>query len=376
MKHPGRRSPFALLPVSVLSVILLLAHGQSHGQSRDEFERAQAVAKRKRSGESLSPADAALMAKFVERGWISDMDPARTSTGLVPLTDMSASDRYKGEDGGLYGRGRNEPDAEHQIDINKALAAVVPRAPDGRPSRDGKVVMISVGMSNTSREFGPFIQLASRDPRKSPYVVLVNCARGSRAALQWVEKEDVWQGMVNNLERNQVTTQQVQVAWVKLAEMGPSKYGAFPQHAEFFRNNVLKVVQRLKKTCPNLGIIYFSTRVYAGYAVGDRSLNPEPYAYENAFSIRWLIRDQLTGNPELNHDSTKGPVNAPLLLWGPYLWCDGMKARDDGLVWPAEYLDFDGVHPSEKGKAKIAELLLDFFANNKNTKPWFSSKSR
>ena len=31
---------------------------------------------------------------------------------MIPLTEMSASDRYRGEDGGLYGEGRNEPPPE------------------------------------------------------------------------------------------------------------------------------------------------------------------------------------------------------------------------------------------------------------------------
>jgi len=34
---------------------------------------------------------------------------SRTSVGFKPLTEMTASDRYKGEDGGLYGGGRNTP---------------------------------------------------------------------------------------------------------------------------------------------------------------------------------------------------------------------------------------------------------------------------
>ncbi len=342
----------------------------------DEFEQAQSIAKRKRAGETLSKDEVVLMNKFVERGWISDMDPKRTSTGLVPLSDMGATASYKGEDGGLYGEGRNEPDPEHQKIIQKALAEIGPRNAAGKRSPEGKIVMISVGMSNTSREFGPFIRAANADQRKSPDVVIVNCAQGSRAALQWVEMEDVWQGIERNLERNRVTVNQVQAAWVKLTEMAPSKYGAFPKHAEFFKGNLIKIIQRLKVTCPNLQIIYFSSRVYAGYAVGDRSLNPEPYAYEGAFAMRWLIRDQIKGDRELNYDPSKGPVKAPLLLWGPYLWTDGMKPRGDGLVWPPEFLDFDGVHPSDKGKAQITSMLLDFFTTNRNAKPWFTGDSR
>jgi len=365
-KHTG----LALFRISFLVALSVAVPG--YGQNRDEFEEAQAIAKRKRAGETLTSGEAAIMAKYVERGWISDMDPKRTTTGLIPLTDMSATDQYKGEDGGLYGQGRNEPDPEHQNIIDKVLKGVVPRSADGKPARGGKVVMISVGMSNTSREFGPFIRAANQDRRKSGDVVLVNCAQGSRAALQWVEMEDVWEGLQKSLARNEVTANQVQVAWVKLTEMAPSKYGAFPKHAEFFKGNLIKIIQRLKATCPNLSVIYFSSRVYAGYAVGDRSLNPEPYAYEGAFAMRWLIQDQLKGEAELNYNEKKGAVKAPLLLWGPYLWCDGMKPRSDGLVWPPEFLDFDGVHPSEEGKAKIAGLLLNFFATNKNTKPWFT----
>jgi hypothetical protein len=40
--------------------------------------------------------------------------------------------------------------------------------------------------------------------------------------------------------------------------------------------------------------------------------------------VRWLIRDQIDGRPDLNPDPGKGPVKAPVLLWGPYLWADAL----------------------------------------------------
>ncbi len=75
----------------------------------------------------------------------------------------------------------------------------------------------------------------------------------------------------------------------------------------------------------NLQIVYLSSRIYAGYATNR--LNPEPYAYESAFAVRWLIRDQMKGNDDLNFEPAKGTVVAPLILWGPYLWADGIAPR-------------------------------------------------
>ena len=70
------------------------------------------------------------------------------STGLKPLTEMTASDRYKGEDGGLYGGGRNEPPRAHRLAAQRALAKIRPLDERGKPSKAGKIVFISLGMSN------------------------------------------------------------------------------------------------------------------------------------------------------------------------------------------------------------------------------------
>jgi hypothetical protein len=41
--------------------------------------------------------------------------------------------------------------------------------------------------------------------------------------------------------------------------------------------------------------------------------------------VKWLIADQIAGNPELNYDPAKGRVRAAWLAWGPYIWADGVK---------------------------------------------------
>src|SRR6186997_3456762 len=59
---------------------------------------------------------------------------------LKPLCDMSADDRYEGEDGGLYGGGTNDPPVALKKSAAAALANIRPLDADGKPAADGKIV--------------------------------------------------------------------------------------------------------------------------------------------------------------------------------------------------------------------------------------------
>jgi len=102
----------------------------------------------------------------------------RSSVGLKPLTEMTAQDKYKGEDGGLYGGGKNEPPEAHRTAALEECRGIVPLDEQGMPSKDGKIVLMSVSMSNTAGVFATFKEMADRDPQKSPQVVIVNGAVG------------------------------------------------------------------------------------------------------------------------------------------------------------------------------------------------------
>jgi hypothetical protein len=108
--------------------------------------------------------------------------PAKPPTGLKPLCDMTAEDRYKSRDGGLYGGGKNEPPEKHLQAAMKQAKTIQPLDAEGKPSDDGKIVLISVGMSNTTQEFSQFITLANVDPEKSPKVVIVDGAQGGQTS--------------------------------------------------------------------------------------------------------------------------------------------------------------------------------------------------
>jgi hypothetical protein len=82
----------------------------------------------------------------------------------------------------------------------------------------------------------------------------------------------------------------------------------------------------------------------------------------------------MAGDDELNFDAERGPVHAPLLLWGPYLWADGTTPRaSDKLTYVRDDLAMDGTHPSESGRDKVARVMLEFFKTNPLAKSWFTA---
>ncbi|MBS0208512.1 MAG: hypothetical protein JSS27_06110 [Planctomycetes bacterium] len=311
--------------------------------------------------------------------------PAKESTGMTPLTELG-SNQYKGQDGGLYGGGRNEPTSEHCAMIDQQLKQIQPLNAQGEPAADGKIVLVSIGMSNTTQEFSAFMRAAADDPKKSKQVVLVDGAQGGRVASVWArgavgvpagirppQGVDPWPVLDQRLQSAGVSPNQVQAAWIKHAQANPAAQGDFPKHAEELTENITLTIERLKQRFPNLRMAYLSSRIYAGYA--STQLNPEPYAYESAFADRWVIQNQAKGDVRLNCDPAKGTVVAPAVVWGPYLWGDGVKPRSgDKLVWLREDLAGDGTHPSQSGQAKVAGLLLNFMQTNPLASGWYLAR--
>jgi hypothetical protein len=241
----------------------------------------------------------------------------------------------------------------------------LPLDADGKPAKDGKIGLVSISMSNATQEYSMFKQIADKDEMKSPRVAIVDCAQGGQAMAQWVDpKAKAWVEADRRLEAARVSPNQVQIVWVKLANVGPR--GELAEHGKKLEKDTLAVLQNCKARFPNLRIAYLGSRIYAGYAT--TALNPEPYAYEGAFVVRWLIQDRIKGNADLSFADGK----APLLLWGPYLWGDGTTPRQsDQLIWERKDLAGDGTHPSQSGREKVANMLLTFFKTDPLASTWF-----
>ena len=103
-----------------------------------------------------------------------------------------------GIQGGLYPGGSNTVPATHLATGVLLASKVEPLNLLGLPdSVDGRIVLVSVGTSNSRNIFsgqiedegavvlpGAFIPLASADPMRNPQLVIVNGAQGGKAMAQ------------------------------------------------------------------------------------------------------------------------------------------------------------------------------------------------
>lgn len=102
----------------------------------------------------------------------------------TPLTDLGAAEYVRmdgqvtGFTGGLYPDGRNNRPPAHETAGQAIAATILPLNEAGDVDGNGRIVLISVGMSNTSSEFNSFKEKIHLNPNVNPLVKAVNGAQG------------------------------------------------------------------------------------------------------------------------------------------------------------------------------------------------------
>lgn len=293
---------------------------------------------------------------------------ANTSVpGLVPLNDLGTGS-YFGFQGGLYPGGSNVRPIAHTVGGFAQATQVVPRDAAGNPDPTGKIVFLSIGMSNCTQEFSRFAQLANADASKHPAVLPVDGAQGGQTAAAIMNPNaNFWTVVQQRLTAAGVTGQQVQAIWFKEADAGPTT--GFPAYANTLKSEFETIMGVLRSKFPNARQCFLASRIYAGYAT--TTLNPEPYSYEQGFSCKWTIEDQINGVAALNYDPALGAVNSPWIDWGTYNWANGLTPRSDGLTWQCADFVNDGTHPSTSGREKVAQMLLGFVQGEATAASWY-----
>lgn len=297
---------------------------------------------------------------------IDPPQPGSVLTTPTPLIDFGTA-TYRGTTGGLYTTGNQRPPAHDAAGISIAQNIRPLNTAGNQDNVNGKVVWVSIGMSNTTQQVQTFLQLMDTFANKHQKLLLVDGAQGGQDIVAINNSSaPYWDTVRNRLLAKGASMAQVQIIWFKQAEANPSDT-AFATYPDALKEKYKTAMHILKMKFPNAKIIYHCDRMYAGYSNGN--LNPEPYAWYTGWTVKKLIADQINGDATLSYTGSN-PQTA-YMCWGPYLWAKGTIPRSDGLVWNQNDFQNDGTHPSALGRMKVANMMLNFFMNDATSTPWF-----
>ncbi len=345
----------------------------------------------------------------------------------TPIMDMTAGQTYLGFSGNLYENNSNSAPTDHDTDGVNIGKQIQPLDINGNPSANGAIAFISLGLSNTSLEFGGFA-LYVADPTRSsqvnPRLAVLNGAKPGEAACSYADPvlspaltclippytSTDTQNQYDRVRDEVLATatgapgvapgcgttsnpclseKQVQAIWLKEASPYPEGSGFAPlcdasssgcantastTEAVHFEQQIGQIVRAARARYPNLKQVFLASRIYAGYIIIDKS--PEVFAYEYGFSAKWAIQAQIDQIRGQGTDPVAGDLDynngtAAWMAWGPYLWADGANPRSDKLVWLSSmYQTKDYQHPNSVGIDQVDGLLFSFFTTSNYT-PWF-----
>ncbi len=276
--------------------------------------------------------------------------------------------------GGLYPSGSNYLPPAHKGAGMHMAAQVQCLDANGNPDVvNGKIVWLSIGMSNTTQETQQFIAQANAYPGKNPRLFLVDGAQGGQTASNISTPGNpnytaFWNTVTTRLANAGVTAKQVQIIWFKEANV------AGTVDVQVYHDSLVvqikRIMNEIKLRFPNAKLCYIASRISARYAT--TTLNPEPYAYYTGWAVKKVIEAQINGDSQLQY---AGPlVNSPWLAWGIYMWSDGSMPQATNpnifLNCPVDFQN-DGTHPSVAGAQKVGGWLLNFFSTDSTATSWF-----
>jgi len=294
--------------------------------------------------------------------------------GLTPLIDLGAG-FYEGFQGGLFPFGSlSEIPASQHFKKGRSLAkSMQPLNASGAVDYDNGVVLMG--------GFGPSVPLHLIDSLipivhnttdayvTNPCFDLINLCIGGRG-LDFAIGPDsykYWDSVESTIAVRGYTVNQLQVGWMyfnaKYDSLDPQE---FPEHALSVKEDYITWLQLCKEHFPNMKIMFVSGRHYGGFCDTTIEQLPaagEPASYYNNFTVKWLIEDQINGDPDLKYFG--GATVVPFITWGPYFWTNGATPRiTDGRSYGCEKFSDDGFHLTDPTNHEDADYMMQHFYNS------------
>ena len=269
-------------------------------------------------------------------------------TTAVPLPDL-CGDTYYGQAGCLY-PGSNTPPAAYAAELDAVAAAL---------SNDSQVVVLTLGMSMQQNATNGFLTagyasgMTPAGTAVNPNFLMLNGAIGSKQQ-NWTDPNNtVWDRGTQVLNSVGLNAAAVDVVFYHNGWAGPSSE-PFPQHAQTMLASLETTTGIIRDKYPNVQMILVTNR---HYALSPTSKHPEPYAYEEGFSWKWLVENRI------NCTADCGPV----IAWLTNQWVPDWANHQ-------EYYIEDGLHLSAGpggGQWASAELWYADMSTTSYIAPWY-----
>jgi hypothetical protein len=260
-------------------------------------------------------------------------------TTPIPLADLGA-DTYLGQQGGLYPGGLNEPPTAYKSELDQLAISL---------SVDEELVVLGLGMSMMQNAMSGWMPYAS-GPGMNPNMIVVNGAIGSNQQ-RWADPENaVWDRGTQALASVGKTEAEVDVVIYGNAWSGPSSL-PFPDHATNMLNSITGTMGTIADKYPNTQLILVTNR---HYALSSTSKHPEPWAYEEGFSWKWLIENRI--------DCTANCGTH--IAWLADEWIPSWASHP-------EYYAADGLHLAGAGQQESGQIWHDALSTWSYTASWY-----
>lgn len=241
--------------------------------------------------------------------------------------------------------GQNDVPVYHRQRADSAAALIQPI--------NGFIDVVCEGMSNSGIVFDGMINVVNASSLDNAQVRFTNLSEGGCDLVCWAGKGV---GTVDT---------KVQVALLYHSNNKPQNGSCasnkkFPGHANATLSQLKTRVTQIRQKYPNLKLIYFGSREFGGWSCPPSNTKyQEPVAFEESFSVKWLIDKQVSGSdPSLSY------ANTPPMLWGPYTWNSDT---------PRNYFRADGGHPCNTGQAAFGQQWFDFLLSDPTARIWFAA---
>lgn len=236
-----------------------------------------------------------------------------------------------------------------------AAAAITPRALNGTPASNGKVVFLGVGMSNTANVWNGFRTVLNQSGTAPSSLKWVDATQGGAGAPQWADPTcTCWTDLDAKLVKQKVSAAQVQAVFLMLTTPYPWQSPA--ANAVRYAQEVEAILVALEDRLPNLQIVYLAGNYYGGYDT-NQDKTPEPHDYWENRELQ-EIQDTHNGSAWVSAATTM-------------LWTDGATPRAwDGLFLLCSDTTSGGVHLSSAGKTTFGGWLYDSLMSDPTTLGW------